>query len=187
MPRSRLVALGVATAVVIALAVLVATGVGSTNGHHNRSSRYGDTPLAGKRLPAVTVKRLDADGTTVPLSSLTDGKPTVINVWSTTCVPCKTEMPAIQRVYRRLKQRIDFVGVDVEDGYQSALRFVHDRGVRYPQVRDPRAALPRALDTQAIPITVLVDGEGRIADVHLGALTSGHLEAMLRDRFGVAA
>jgi len=182
-------ALGATTVAVVVLvvALVVSLTVKNSGGASNSGSDASDSPLAGRPLPAVTVSQLDETGTPVALRSLGHGHPQYLNVWSTTCVPCRAEMPAIESVYRKVGDKVAFTGVDVEDPVPAAQSFLRSYGVTYQQVRDPRLNLADALGYQSIPMSIFVDAAGHIVDFRIGALTSQELASLLHQHFGVNA
>jgi thiol-disulfide isomerase/thioredoxin len=141
------------------------------------------TPLVGK----------DADGTLVPtksyevltggLVSLRDhrGTPMVVNLWYSTCVPCRQEMPALQSVHEELGDQVTFVGLDVRESSTAARNFVEATGVTYENGLDRSGYFAEAFGVVTFPSTFLVDREGRIVATHLGAITASELRALIAD------
>ncbi|HVX18935.1 MAG TPA: TlpA disulfide reductase family protein [Acidimicrobiales bacterium] len=183
-PAGRRLAIVAAALVVAALAVALAVDL---IGRHDRSSNASGAHAAlhGRPLPSVQVKRFDATGTEVDIRSLAEGKPMLINVWSSTCEPCKREMPALDRVSRQLKGRVTFVGVNVSDTADTGRRFFERYGATYLQVRDPRASLVAAVGSQVLPTTLIVDRNGDVVDGHLGALTAPEVRDLLQADLGI--
>lgn len=198
--RRRLAVVAVALLIVVlvaALAANLATSSGSTTPKRDRSGSTQpqhsadlakiEGPMAGKPLPAVAMKRFDESGSEVRLRDLAAGKPMLVNIWSTTCAPCKRETPALESVYRQAKGKVAFVGVDVSDTADAGRSFFRKYGVTYDQVRDPRAELATAVESPVLPTTLLVNANGRIVDAHIGALTAPAVRSLLADDLGVRA
>lgn len=183
-PTGRRLAILVAALLVVVLAAALAADL---IGRHERSSTASgaNRALHGKPLPAVQVKRYDAMGTEVDIRSLADGRPMLINVWSSTCEPCKREMPALEKVSHQVAGRVTFVGVNVSDTAATGRRFYERYGATYRQVRDPRASLVTAVGSQVLPTTLIVDRNGNVVDGHLGALTAPEVRALLAADLGV--
>jgi len=172
----RLAIIGTAV-VVLGLAVALIVDLTSSKA---TTPRRGSIPL-----PPIDMKRFDDNGTTVRIADLGGGKPMVINVWSSTCVPCQQETPAIERVYRKAKGKVVIVGVNVSDTADTGATFIRKYGATYTQVRDPRSQLVTALGSAVLPSTFIVDRDGRIVDTELGAVTTASLEKLLRDDLGI--
>jgi thiol-disulfide isomerase/thioredoxin len=108
------------------------------------------------------------------------GKPVVVNFFSSTCVPCQTEMPALEQVHRTAGVRIAFLGLDVQDTVASGQAFVESVGATYDMGRDPDASILQSLGGTALPTTVLLDAGGKIVYQHLGKLDGDDLGKQLR-------
>ncbi|MFI7603603.1 TlpA family protein disulfide reductase [Micromonospora sp. NPDC049366] len=113
--------------------------------------------------------------------------PAVINLWASWCPPCRKELPAFQRLHERASGRLQVIGVNTRDARDSAQSIGEDFGVRFPMLIDQGEALQRALNRNAIPLTVFVDGQGRVRHVDTsGALDDARLDALVREHLGVA-
>ncbi|TDE10884.1 TlpA family protein disulfide reductase [Jiangella asiatica] len=111
------------------------------------------------------------------------GDVVVLNIWGSWCPPCRKEAPDLQAVYETVAgDGVQFVGVNIRDNSKrAATAFEDEFGITYPSVYDPKAdALLAFRDTvppSAIPSTLVIDREGRIAARILGGIG----EASLRD------
>ena len=132
----------------------------------------------GAQAPDVTLELLD--GTTTKLSAF-EGRPVVLNFWSSTCIPCLKEMPDLESVWTSNGGKVAVVGVDVTDTEAAGREMVATTGVTYPNGRDPGADIFAAFGGTALPRTVFIDADGTIVDVHNGALTEDEVESILRD------
>lgn len=110
------------------------------------------------------------------------GKPVVVNFFSSTCVPCQTEMPALEQVHRKAGAQIAFLGLDVQDTVASGKAFVESVGVTWDMGRDPDASILQSLGGTALPTTVVLDANGKIVYQHLGKLEVDDLSKQLRQR-----
>ncbi|HEY2812478.1 MAG TPA: TlpA disulfide reductase family protein [Acidimicrobiales bacterium] len=109
------------------------------------------------------------------------GKPVVVNFFSSTCVPCQSEMPAFEQIHRAAGDKITFLGMDVQDTVASGQAFIQTVGVTWDMGRDPDAAILQKLGGTGLPTTVVLDANGRVVYKHLGALDAGELTKQLRD------
>lgn len=112
------------------------------------------------------------------------GRVAVFNVWGSWCGPCRKEAPALARVARETVNETTFVGINVRDNDASARAFERGLEVPYDSVvsDDSDQALPAfggALATAAVPSTVVVDREGRIAARVVGIVTYRTLKALV--------
>jgi thiol-disulfide isomerase/thioredoxin len=121
------------------------------------------------------------DGSTSNLTTYR-GKPVVVNFFSSTCAPCRTEMPALEAVHRSLGDQVTFLGMDVQDTVEGGKAFIDTVGITWELGRDPEGALLQKLVRNlGLPTTVVLDRDGRVAFTHLGPLDVDGLTGRLRD------
>ncbi len=130
---------------------------------------FGGGPTPGFALPELT-----DPSATLSLAQL-KGRPVLVNFWASWCVPCRKEMPVLEATYRRVGDRVAFLGVDTNDTRAAALSFLRQTGVTYPSAYDPHGTAATAYGLFGLPTTVLVSPEGRILERNVGALSSGSL------------
>ena len=127
---------------------------------------------------------LDGDGT---LSSKGyPGKVVVINVWGSWCPPCRKEASELQAASEETAAVAQFLGVTSRDLQTAAPRqFVREKKVTYPSIYDPSGqallAFAGDLPPSAIPSTMVLDREGRLAVRVLGPVSKTTLVQMIND------
>ena len=108
------------------------------------------------------------------------GKVVVLNFWASWCGPCKVETPELSKLSTTLSsQNVQFVGLDVKDDKGSAQDFVTQNKIAYPMVFDQPARTALQLGrvpVQALPSTVVIDKQGRVAAVYEGAVQPADLQ-----------
>jgi thiol-disulfide isomerase/thioredoxin len=122
-------------------------------------------------------------------SSSLDGHVAVLNFWGSWCAPCRVETPEFQQVYADVHDTgVQFLGLDVkETDQQFAGAFVRDKGIQYPSLYDPRGEVALAFrdyPANAIPSTIVLDGDGRVAAVYTGPVEQGDLRSVLHQLTG---
>jgi thiol-disulfide isomerase/thioredoxin len=108
------------------------------------------------------------------------GKVVVLNLWGQWCAPCRTESPELEKLYQQEQPSgVQVIGYDVKDPDRSAPQdFVRDRGLTYPSIYDPsgRELLKlRGYPLNAIPSTLVVDKQQRVAAVYLREILASDL------------
>ena len=112
--------------------------------------------------------------------------PAVINIWASWCPPCRKELPAFQRLSERSAGRFQVIGVNSRDSRSAAQSIGEDFGVRFPMLIDQGDALQRALNRNALPLTLFVDGDGRVRHTDAsGALDGATLADLVHRHLGV--
>ena len=138
-------------------------------------------PADRVELPTVSGTSLDGE----PLSTADfSGRVVVVNVWGSWCAPCRAEAPALQRASEATRGRAQFVGITTRDNDPAQARaFVRAFGIGYPSIYDPdgKALLQFAgtLPTSAIPSTLIIDEQGRLAARVLGEISELTLVTMV--------
>lgn len=134
----------------------------------------------GSHAPDVRLEYLD--GGTQQLAEVAGiGTPVVVNFWSSTCIPCLNEMPALEEVNQRFGDDLTIVGIDVTDTVEDGVAMVDKTGVTYRNARDPRGEIFAVYGGIALPRTVLIDGDGVVVDTHSGELDAQELTELLRE------
>lgn len=89
------------------------------------------------------------------------GKIVFLNFWASWCLPCREEMPAMERLYQEFKNR-DFVilAVNVKDTRKDALAFIKELKLTYPVVFDPDGQVGLLYGAWGLPTTYLVGPKG---------------------------
>ncbi|MEW5939005.1 MAG: TlpA disulfide reductase family protein [Chloroflexota bacterium] len=125
-------------------------------------------PQEGFLAPEFTLASLD--GATYRLSDLR-GRAVLVNLWASWCLPCRAEMPAIQRVYEQYKDS-GFVVLAVNSTWQddvaSAESFVAEHGLTFPILLDTDGTVSRLYELRALPTSFFVGRDGRIRKVVVG-------------------
>ncbi|MFZ1412631.1 MAG: TlpA disulfide reductase family protein [Micropruina sp.] len=138
-----------------------------------------------RRAAAPTIRGETLEGT--PWSSESaQGKVLVYNVWGSWCAPCRKEAPALVAAAKRTADIAVFIGLNTRDlDRAQAQAFVRAFEVDYPNLYDPNARLLLEFGTQlppsAIPTTLVVDRQGRVAARIIGEVTTPLLAGLVED------
>ncbi|MBM3663672.1 MAG: TlpA family protein disulfide reductase [Actinobacteria bacterium] len=137
------------------------------------------TPVATEGSPAPPVDLEYLDGGRQSIAEL-QGKPLLLNFWSSTCPPCITEMPVFQRIAERAGPMLQVVGIDVVDTPDAAQRQIARTGVEYRNAADPSGSVFSVFGGTALPRTVLIGADGKVLEGTDGALDDATLLELLR-------
>lgn len=107
------------------------------------------------------------DGSTISTDDLR-GSVVVVNFWYASCPPCRIEAPELATYAKSNPDGVRFIGVNVYDGEAAAKSFEEKFGIPYPSVLDVttgsvRLAFAGSLPPNAVPVTIVLDREGRVA------------------------
>jgi peroxiredoxin len=139
-----------------------------------------------QRKGTLSFSAPDLNGTPWHLSDQR-GKVVLLNIFATWCPPCRQETPGLVKLSRQFAgKQVAFVGVSVDEGGSAVVeKFVKQYDIPYP-VLFPPAGDPLTANVQAIPVTLLIDSQGRIAKHYVGAVdesTFAHdIEQVLKEK-----
>jgi thiol-disulfide isomerase/thioredoxin len=114
------------------------------------------------------------------------GRVVVVNTWGSWCAPCRKEAPELARAWNETNGAgVRFVGIDTRDNDAAARMFVKEFRIGYPSLVDDDGrlmlAFGRAIPVSAVPTTVVVDRQGRIAARIIGPVTYATLRGLIDD------
>jgi thiol-disulfide isomerase/thioredoxin len=163
-------------AVVAACALALAAGLSGcaspSNGSSGTNFVAGDGTItfvpAERRQAAVQLRGTTLEGQPVDVAAFR-GRAVVLNVWGSWCAPCRKEAPDLQAASQRLAPKgVQFLGINTNDPDPAqAIAFQKTFKVTYPSLADPAGdallALRGAVPPNAVPTTLVLDPQGRIA------------------------
>ena len=134
----------------------------------------------GKPLPELALRDVD---TGEPIDLVTPGtRAVVLEYWATWCGPCKRTMPRLESLWRRYHRRgLRVVGASNE-AREVVARFAHNRPIEYDVVaHDAEHRIASELYVTKMPTFIVMDGEGKVVDVFVGASQIDEVERVVRD------
>jgi cytochrome c biogenesis protein CcmG, thiol:disulfide interchange protein DsbE len=96
------------------------------------------------------------------------GHPVVVNVWAAWCVPCRVELPVLQRASLDYGKRVAFLGVDLRDNRGAARKLLRDIPLTYPSYEDPDGKVANGFKLVGTPSTIYYDANGKQTYIHQG-------------------
>lgn len=123
-------------------------------------------PKELKSLPSFSM--MDASGNIVNLQSF-KGKKVFLNIWATWCPPCRSEIPSIEKLYKKAdKEKAVFIMLAVDKSFDIALKYANKHNMKTPLFY-PAENLPAVLYTTGIPATYIFDENGELIKKNVGA------------------
>jgi thiol-disulfide isomerase/thioredoxin len=137
----------------------------------------GGVPLAGERAPDFTYRMVDGD---VRSLSALRGRKVLVNFWATWCVPCKEEMPDLQRLADEYGERVAVLGVNKLEALEAIGPFAADLGITFTLVANPEGDIAQRYGAKNLPTTYFINSDGTVGAVHIGVLTYDEAKAEIK-------
>jgi cytochrome c biogenesis protein CcmG/thiol:disulfide interchange protein DsbE len=133
--------------------------------------------LVGKPVPEFAAGAAMPDQPGLASADFRDGKPRLLNVFASWCIPCVAEIPMLMRLKQ---QGVEVDGVAVHDTPEELAKFLASNGNPYTRIGldgDGRAQM--AFGSAGVPETFVVDGAGKIVYQHIGVVTESDIPKLL--------
>ncbi len=146
------------------LVPLVLTAILGASAVHGDAS---DEVARGQALRDVSMRGLNG-----PVRSLAEfhGRPLLINVWASWCGPCRAEMASLERLaWLEESSYFTIIGISTDDYVENALGALKASNATITHFIDKDLELEKMLGASRLPLTVLVDAEGRVLERVYGA------------------
>lgn len=138
---------------ILALALLLAEAAGAVD--------------EGEMAPDFSLPML-ADNAALSLSD-THGKVRYIDFWASWCAPCRVAIPQIVALQEELGgQAFEVIGINIDEHVEDALDFAEHYTMNYVNLSDPEGEVAARYELLAVPMSFVVDAEGRVTLVHAG-------------------
>ncbi|MEZ7905097.1 MAG: TlpA disulfide reductase family protein [Aquiluna sp.] len=118
-------------------------------------------------------------------SSAFEGNVIVMNWWYSACAPCRAEAGDLAMLSVEFEDSVQFVGVNVRDTAETALAFDRNFGIEYPSLIDAQSgqvslAFTGVVSPQAVPTTIVIDRDGKVASRILGRIEASILRTLIQ-------
>lgn len=123
----------------------------------------------GKRAPDYRLVRLGTSDS-VSLHQEARDRVTLVNIWATWCIPCRAEMPAMEKLYQELGPKgLRILAVSVDEGdARDVQEFVRELGLSFEILHDKSGDIQRVFQTTGVPESFLLDKNGVIVKKVIG-------------------
>ena len=136
-----------------------------------------------ERMPPFLVN--DLDGGIISTADL-HGKVVLVNFWATWCPPCREEIPELIELSSRYKDKLQIIGVSMDDAPASEVRqFAKQIGINYPVVMGSGAIEAEYGGVPALPTSFIISPEGRVVQKHAGLYPIGVYDTEIRSLLGM--
>ena len=108
-----------------------------------------------------------------------DGKPKLLNIWASWCLPCIAEAPQLEALK---EQGAEIVGIAIRDRPEDVARFLAQHGNPYTRIAgDDLSEVQLAIGSSGVPETFVIDGKGVIRYQHIGDIRESDVPVLLAE------
>jgi cytochrome c biogenesis protein CcmG/thiol:disulfide interchange protein DsbE len=168
----------------VVLAVIVVALFVPLNGRSPASSpgasgttTVGGSPLLDKPAPAIALR--DLDGKAVTLADYA-GRPVLVNIWASWCIPCRAEFPKLVGAYGEYRdQGLEILGIVHDDNADNARAFAQGQGATWPMLLDVDDVVWHDYVGLGVPQSYFIDAAGVVRAFSIGPFSDAGLQAGL--------
>jgi cytochrome c biogenesis protein CcmG, thiol:disulfide interchange protein DsbE len=140
---------------------------------------YVRSGLVGQPLPAFELPAAVAGVPGLSTVDFADGKPRMLNIFASWCLPCKAEAPFLEQIK---EQGVEIHAIAIRDKPEDVAAFLSEYGNPFVRIgADADMLVQLKLGSSGVPETYLIDGNGNIIHQHIGDIRAEHV-APLVDR-----
>lgn len=136
-----------------------------------------ESAMIGKPVPQFALPAASPDRPGLAAADLEDGKPRLMNIWASWCVPCAAEAPQLAELKAR---GAEVVGIAIRDRPEDVAAFLSRYGNPYSRLgADNLSQVQLAIGSSGVPETFVVDGKGVIRYQHIGDIRKADVAMLL--------
>lgn len=133
--------------------------------------------MIGKPLPEFVLDPASETRPGVSLADFQDGKPKLLNIWASWCLPCIAEAPHLEALN---EAGAEIIGIAIRDKREDVDRFLAAHGNPYSRIGgDDISAIQLEIGSSGVPETFVIDGQGIIRYQHIGDVRENDVAMLL--------
>lgn len=126
---------------------------------------------------------LQLDGKEVKITDISQQQPTVINLWTSSCQPCRRLMPVLAQAEQRYSD-VTFISLNQRESSESVQQFLQREGLNLKHVLlDSKAEIATNMGVFSLPVTLFFDANGKLLQSHAGGLSAASLQQSIEQYF----
>jgi len=142
-------------------------------------SQFVESTMIGQPLPEFALDPAFAGLPGATKADLTGGKPRLLNIWASWCLPCISEAPQLEALKA---QGVEIVGIAIRDRPEDVANFLARYGNPYTRIgSDPISEVQLAVGSSGVPETFVIDAAGMIRYQHIGDIRPEHVPMLMAE------
>ncbi|MBI2004630.1 TlpA family protein disulfide reductase [Patescibacteria group bacterium] len=118
-------------------------------------------------------------GGTITLAEFRGKKPVVVDFWASWCPNCRRDMPNLNRFYEKYKDKVEVVGVNLQESESTIEKFIATKGITFPIALDPSGRISRAFGIQYTNTHLLIDINGNLVRTIPGDIQESDITSLI--------
>lgn len=161
--------------VVVALALFVLFAVQL----QRPKNEFVKSAMIGHKIPEFELPQAIEGAPGLEFADLADGRPKLLNIFASWCIPCREEAPQLEALRR---QGAELVGVAIRDRPEDVQAFLDAYGNPFSHIgRDDISAVQLSIGSSGVPETFVIDGQGTITYQHIGDVRDRDVPILLAE------
>jgi len=133
--------------------------------------------MVGKSLPEMDLRPATQDRPGVSIANFRDGKPKLLNVWASWCLPCIAEAPQLEELKAN---GVEIIGIAIRDRQTDVTNFLGRYGNPYTRIgADDLSEVQLEIGSSGVPETFVIDGQGIIRHQHIGDIRESDVPMLM--------
>ncbi|TSD05600.1 MAG: thiol-disulfide oxidoreductase [Parcubacteria group bacterium Greene0714_7] len=171
------------TVIGIVILLLAVAGLGvyavatSARGSVHEQPAASNSSINTQPAPDFSLDKLG--GGTVTLAEYKGRKPVVLDFWATWCPNCQRDMPHLNAFYEKYKDKIEVIGIDLQEDPSIVQKFISDRNITFPIALDAQGVATQAFGVRYTNFHVLVDANGNVVKAIPGDIQESDFKLLL--------
>ncbi len=159
------------------LMLMLGIMVGFYAGLENPTDHIIESQVVGQELPDFAAPAAFASQPGTNAADFRSGKPRLLNIFASWCVPCVQEIPVLNRLKA---QGVEIGGIAIHDSPAALDQFLASNGNPYSSIgMDADGKVQIAIGSSGVPETFVIDGNGRIILQHIGVVSEADVPALM--------
>jgi len=141
--------------------------------------QFVESTMIGQPLPAFALEPAFAGLPGASKADFTGGRPRLLNIWASWCLPCIAEAPQLEALKA---QGAEIIGIAIRDRPEDVAAFLSRHGNPYARIgSDPISEVQLAIGSSGVPETFVIDAEGVIRYQHIGDIREADVPKLLAE------
>ncbi len=166
---------------IVVVLIFIGIAIYATQGGNKSSDIKASSVSSGESAkqvaPDFSLDKLG--GGTISLSEFKGKKPVVVDFWASWCPNCRRDMPNLNRFYEKYKDKVEVIGVNLQEKESTVQNFISSRGINFPIALDPSGSASRAFGIQYTNTHFLIDINGNLVRTIPGDIRESDIESLI--------